>query len=89
MSDHVLVKLIKEEQQTSGGVYLPSCSDKSFKRGEVVAVGRGKLGSDGKRIPLEIKQGDSVFFSKFAGTTLEDDHLIIRENEFLGIVENG
>ena len=91
LQDRILVKRVDEEEKTAGGIIIPDTAKEKPQEGKVVAVGNGKTDDDGKSIPLEVKKGDKVLFSKYSGTevTIEGtEHLIIREDDVLGIVEN-
>ena len=90
LNDRVLVLRIEEEEKTSGGIVIPDTAKEKPQEGKVVAVGPGKIDENGKRIPLEVKKNDRVLFSKYGGTdvTIEGvDHLILREDDILGILE--
>lgn len=90
LNDRILVLRIQEEEKTSGGIIIPDTAKEKPQEGKVVAVGPGKTGDDGKRIPLEVKKDDRVLFGKYAGTDIKIDgveHLIMREDDILGIVE--
>ena len=90
LQDRILVKRIEEEESTAGGIIIPDTAKEKPQEGKVVAVGNGVICDDGKLQKLDVKKGDRVLFGKFAGTdvTLEDEeHLIIREDDVLGIVE--
>ncbi len=90
LQDRIIVKRIGEEETSKGGIIIPDTAKEKPQEGKVVAVGKGKLRDDGVLQKLDIKKGDRVLFGKFAGTevTLEDEeHLIIREDDVLGIVE--
>ncbi len=90
LQDRILVKRIEEEETTTGGIIIPDTAKEKPQEGKVIAVGNGVIRDDGKLQKLDVKKGDRVLFSKFAGTevTLEDEeHLIIREDDVLGIVE--
>ncbi len=90
LRDRIIVKRIDEEETTSGGIIIPDTAKEKPQEGKVVAVGKGKTRDDGKLQKLGVKQGDRVLFGKFAGTevTLEDEeHLIIHEDDVLGIVK--
>ena len=90
LNDRVLVLRIDEEEKTSGGIIIPDTAKEKPQEGRVIAVGSGKLDENGKRIPLEIKENDRVLFSKFGGTDVTIDgveHLILREDDILGIIE--
>jgi chaperonin GroES len=90
LQDRILVKRIDEEEMTKGGIIIPDSAKEKPSEGKVVAVGKGKVSDDGKLHPLDVKKGDRVLFSKYAGTevTLEgEEHLIIREEDVLAICE--
>jgi len=90
LNDRILVKRLEEEETTKGGIIIPdSAKEKPFE-GEIIAVGKGKKTEDGKVLKLDVKAGDKVLFSKYAGTEVTIDgveHLIMREDDILGIVE--
>ena len=90
LNDRVLVLRIDEEEKTSGGIIIPDTAKEKPQEGKVVAVGPGKLDDDGKRIALEVKKNDRVLFGKYSGTDIKIDgveHLIMREDDILGIIE--
>jgi chaperonin GroES len=90
LQDRILVKRVDEEEKTSGGIIIPDTAKEKPQEGKVVAVGAGKVADDGKITPLEVKKGDRVLFSKYAGTEVDiegTEHLIIREDDVLGILE--
>jgi chaperonin GroES len=90
LRDRILIKRVGEEEKTKGGIIIPDTAKEKPMQGKVIAVGKGALDKDGKLIPLEVKEGDTVLFGKYAGTDIKvegTDHLIVRENDILGIVE--
>ena len=90
LQDRVLVKRIEEEEKTKGGIIIPDTAKEKPSEGKVVSVGKGKVLEDGKLQPLEIKKGDRVLFNKYSGTEVKvdgEEHLIIREDDVLGICE--
>ena len=91
LQDRILVRpLTEEEEERKGGIIIPDTAKERPQRGEIVAVGSGKLDKDGKKQPLEVKKGDRVLFAKYAGTEIEideDDFLIMREDDVLGIIQ--
>lgn len=90
LQDRILVKRVEEAQKTKGGIIIPDSAKEKPAEGEIVAVGNGKLGEDGKRIPLEVKKGDRILFSKYGGTEVqidEEEYLIMREDDVLGVVD--
>jgi chaperonin GroES len=85
--DRILIKRVDEqEEKTIGGIIIPDAAKDKGQTGKVVAVGEGRLMTDGTIVPLRVKVGDTVFFGKYAGTEAGKDLLIIREDEVLGIV---
>ena len=90
LQDRILVKRIEEEEKTKGGIIIPDTAKEKPQEGRVVAAGKGKLAEDGKLQPLDVKKGDKVLFSKYAGTEVNiegEEHLIIREDDVLGVIE--
>ncbi|MDG2333614.1 MAG: co-chaperone GroES [Myxococcota bacterium] len=90
LQDRILVKRVDEEAKTAGGIIIPDTAKEKPQEGKVVATGNGKVGDDGNLTPLEVKPGDRVLFSKYAGTEVNiesEEHLIIREEDVLGILE--
>ena len=90
LNDRVLVLRIEEEETTAGGIIIPDTAKEKPQEGKVVAVGPGKLDEDGKRVPMAVKKDDRVLFSKYGGTDINIDgveHLIMREDDILGILE--
>jgi chaperonin GroES len=90
LQDRILVKRIDEEEKTKGGIIIPDSAKEKPQEGKVIAVGNGKIGDDGKVQPLDVKKGDKLLFSKYAGTEVNldgEEHLIIREDDVLGILE--
>ena len=90
LQDRVIVKRVKEEEKTKGGIIIPDTAKEKPIEGEVVAVGTGKVLDDGKVRKPEVKEGDRVLFGKYAGTEVKiegEEHLILREDDILGIIE--
>ena len=90
LQDRILVKRIEEEEKTKGGIIIPDTAKEKPTEGKVIAVGKGKVLEDGKLQALEIKKGDRVLFGKYSGSegTIEgEEHLIIREEDVLAILE--
>jgi chaperonin GroES len=90
LQDRILVKRIEEEEKTKGGIIIPDTAKEKPSEGKVVAVGKGKIKDDGKVQPLDVKKGDRILFSKYAGTEVNvdgEEHIIIREDDILGICE--
>jgi chaperonin GroES len=90
LQDRVIVRRLEEEEKTEGGIIIPDTAKEKPMEGRVVAVGKGKVLEGGKVVPLDVKKGDRVLFSKYAGTEVKlegEEHLIMREDDILGIVE--
>jgi len=90
LQDRVMVKRLEEEQKTAGGIIIPDTAKEKPQKGEIVAAGPGKRNEDGKIQPLDIKKGDKVLFSKYAGTEIKvegDELLIMREDDIMGVIE--
>ena len=90
LQDRILVQRVAEEATTKGGIIIPDTAKEKPAEGKVTAVGNGKVGDDGKRIPLEIKKGDRILFGKYSGTEVKiegDEYLIMREDDVLGIID--
>ena len=90
LHDRVIVKRVEEEEKTKGGIIIPDTAKEKPVEGKVIAVGDGKVADDGKKIPLEVKAGDSILFGKYAGTEIQiegEEHLIMREDDIIAIVE--
>ena len=83
LADRVLVKVEEEETKTMGGILLPDTAQKKSQKGVVVAVGSGKMTEEGKRLPLEVKEGDEVLFAKYSGT---EKYLLLSERDILAIL---
>lgn len=90
LQDRILVKRIAEEETTKGGIIIPDTAKEKPQEAKVIAVGNGKVQEDGTVTPLDVKKGDVLLFSKYAGTEVNidgEEHIIIREDDVLGIVE--
>jgi chaperonin GroES len=90
LHDRILVRRIEEEEKTKGGIIIPDTAKEKPQEGKVIAVGKGKIGDDGKVQALDVKKGDRVLFSKYAGSEVNidgEEHLIIREDDVLGVLE--
>ena len=90
LQDRIIVKRVDGEETTKGGIIIPDSAKEKPQEGKVIAVGKGKANEDGKLQPLDVKKGDKVLFSKYAGTEINIEgveHLIIREDDVLGVVE--
>jgi chaperonin GroES len=90
LEDRVLVKPIEAETKTASGIYLPETAKEKPVKGKVIATGPGKRLDNGKRANPSVRVGDTVVYGRYAGTEVEikgDKHLILRENELLGVIE--
>jgi len=90
LDDRVVVRPEEAEEKTKGGIVLPDTAKEKPARGEVVAVGIGKLLENGKRAPVNVKVGDRVIYGKYSGSEIKIDgvaHSILRENEILAVIE--
>ena len=90
LQDRVIVKRMEEETTSSGGIVLPDSATEKPIRGEVIAVGPGKILDSGEKRPLEVKVGDTVLFGKYSGTDvkLDDEELLVmREEDIMGVIE--
>jgi len=90
LHDRILVKRLEGEAKTKGGIIIPDTAKEKPQEGLVIAAGPGKVNEDGKVTPLDVKKGDKILFGKYSGTeiTLEgDEHLIIREEDVLAIIQ--
>lgn len=90
LQDRLVVRRVEEEEKTKGGIIIPDSAKERPLEGEVIAVGSGKRLEDGSVVALDVKQGDRVLFGKYAGTEIKLDgveHLILREDELLGVIE--
>ena len=90
LQDRIIVKRVQEEEKTKGGIIIPDSAKEKPIEGKVIAVGNGKVQEDGKVRPLDVKAGDRILFSKYAGTEIKidgDEHLIMREDDILGVIE--
>lgn len=85
--DRILIKRIEEQEVTAGGIIKPDTAKQKSQKGTVLAAGPGNFDANGKRIPLSVSAGDVVFFAKYAGTELDDEHLIVGEEDVLGVIE--
>jgi len=90
LQDRVIVKRIAEEEKTKGGIIIPDTAKEKPQEGKIVAVGKGKMNDDGKLMPPDVKVGDKILFGKYSGSEIKlngEEHLIMREEDILGVVE--
>jgi chaperonin GroES len=91
LHDRIIVKRIEEQEQKVGGIIIPDTAKEKPQQGEVIAVGKGKIKDDGKVIPLDVKQGDTILFGKYSGQEIKidgDEYLIMREDEVLAVIQS-
>jgi len=90
LNDRVLVKRLEGEEVTKGGIIIPDSAKEKPMKGEVVAIGPGKVDDDGERVKMAVAKGDKVLFNKYAGTELKidgEEFLMMREDDILAIIE--
>ncbi len=90
LQDRILIKRIDREEKSAGGIIIPDSAKEKPQEGEVMAVGNGKKLDDGKVQPVDVKKGDRILFGKYSGSEIKidgEEHLILREEEILGIIE--
>jgi chaperonin GroES len=90
LQDRVLVKPKKEEEMKKGGIIIPDTAKERPQEGTIVEIGPGKVDENGKRIPMEVKKGDRVIYSKYAGNEIEiegEEYILMRESDILAIIE--
>ena len=90
LGDRVLVRRVEEDAKTRGGIIIPDTAKEKQQQGEILAVGPGARGDDGKIVPVEVKPGDRILFGKWSGTEVridDEDLLIMKESDILGVIE--
>ena len=90
LGDRVVIRVLEKEEKTASGIFLPDTAKEKPSQGEVIAVGAGKILDNGKRQAIDVKVGDKIIFSKYAGTEVKldgKDYLIISERDILAIAE--
>ena len=91
LHDRVVVRRIEAEEKTSGGIIIPDTAKEKPQQGKVIAAGAGKVKDDGKRQPLDVKDGDTILFGKYSGQDIKidgEEYLIMREEEVLAVLES-
>ena len=91
LHDRIIVKRIEEGEQKVGGIIIPDTAKEKPQQGKVIAAGNGKVKDDGKRIPIDVKEGDTILFGKYSGQEIKidgEEHLIMREDEVLAVLES-
>ena len=90
LHDRIIVQRIEEGEQKVGGIIIPDTAKEKPQQGKVIAAGTGKVKDDGKRTPLDVKEGDTILFGKYSGQEIKidgEEHLIMREDEILAVLE--
>jgi chaperonin GroES len=90
LHDRIIVQRLEEGEQKIGGIIIPDTAKEKPQQGKVIAVGTGKTKDDGKRLPLDVKAGDTILFGKYSGQEIKldgEEYLIMREDEVLGVIE--
>jgi chaperonin GroES len=87
LGDRALVKRLEAEERTESGLYIPDTAKEKAQLGKVIAVGKGRRDQTGNFMPLDIQEGDTIYFGKYAGTEAGKDYLFIREEDVLGIMQ--
>jgi chaperonin GroES len=90
LHDRLIVKRLEEEEKTKGGIIIPDTAKEKPIEGKVIAVGKGKIKEDGRKIPMEVKKDDRILFTKYAGAEVKidgEEHLIMKEDDVLAIIE--
>ena len=89
LHDRIIVKRLEQETKTTGGIIIPDTAKEKPLKGEVIAIGKGRVNDQGKLLPLDVKTGDKVLFGKYAGTEFQfdgDEYLMMREEDIYGIL---
>lgn len=90
LHDRILVERLEEAEKTKGGIIIPDSAKEKPAEGKVIAVGKGRIGDDGKPVKLDVKKGDRILFGKYGGTEVKidgEEYLIVREDDVLGVIE--
>ena len=92
LHDRIIVQRLEEGEQKVGGIIIPDTAKEKPQQGKVIAVGKGKIKDDGKVLPLDVKEGDTILFGKYSGQEIKldgEEYLIMREDEVLAVIETG
>ena len=90
LNDRVIVTRVEKEQKTAGGIIIPDTAKEKPQEGKIVAAGPGKLDDNGNRIPMEVKEGDRILFSKYAGTEIKIngvEHIFMKQEDILAVID--
>ena len=91
LHDRIIVQRLEEGEQKIGGIIIPDSAKEKPQQGKVIAVGKGKSNDEGKILPLDVKEGDTILFGKYSGQEIKldgEDYLIMREDEVLAVIDN-
>ncbi len=89
LGDRIVIELIEQEEKTKSGIVLPDSAKEKPQEGKVIAVGSGRVTDNGERVAMEVKEGDSVIFSKYSGTEVKyegSEYLVLRESDVLAVI---
>jgi len=89
LHDRIMVERLEEQEVRRGGIIIPDTAKEKPQEGKVIAVGTGKVGDDGKKIPLDVKAGNKILFGKYSGTEVKldgEEHVILREDDLLAVL---
>ncbi len=90
LADRILVKRLEEVESTKGGIIIPDTAKEKPQQGKVIALGTGKTGKEGKKVPFSVKKGDKIIFASYAGTEItvdNEEYLIMKEEDVLGVIQ--
>ncbi len=91
LGDRIIVQRTAEEERTKGGIIIPDTAKEKPQEGKIIAVGPGKFTEDGKRMPMDVKEGDRILFGKYAGTEIKVDdkeYFVMHQDDVLGVIES-
>ncbi|PYZ92163.1 co-chaperone GroES [Salipaludibacillus keqinensis] len=89
LGDRIVIELVEQEEKTASGIVLPDSAKEKPQEGKIIAVGTGRVTDNGERVAMEVKEGDSVIFSKYSGTEVKyegNEYLILRESDVLAVI---
>ena len=90
LGERIVIKVIEDTEQTSGGIFIPDSAKEKPQKGEVVAVGQGKLNDKNERQPMDVKVGDKILYAKYAGTDVkieEEEFIVVKQSDILAVIE--
>ena len=87
LNSNILIKKVEDQQKTAGGLYIPDSAKQETNLGKVVAIGSGARNAQGELIPMTVKIGDTIFFGKYTGTKADEQYMVLKEEDILGILE--